>query len=99
MTFFSCFFGDFLVLPPLFYHKSGEKSVDIYFDLPFIYWLFGVSQSTRYLEAKEEYPGHLAMMLVLDSYEFYGGDAEVLSEVAELPLTSRDIMGIGEVPM
>jgi len=46
MTFFSCFFGDFLVLPPLFYHKSGEKSVDIYFDLPFIYWLFGVSQST-----------------------------------------------------
>lgn len=53
----------------------------------------------RYLEAKEEYPGHLAMMLVLDSYEFYGGDAEVLSEVAELPLTSRDIMGIGEVPM
>jgi len=47
MTFFSCFFGDFLVLPPLFYHKSGEKSVDIYFDLPFIYWIFGVSQSTQ----------------------------------------------------
>jgi hypothetical protein len=55
MTFFSCFFGDFLVLPPLFYHKSGEKSVDIYFDLPFIYWLFGVSQSTQiYNKDKEE---------------------------------------------
>jgi hypothetical protein len=53
MTFFSCFFGDFLVLPPLFYHKSGEKSVDIYFDLPFIYWLFGVSQSTLPFYKKE----------------------------------------------
>jgi hypothetical protein len=41
-------------LPPLFYHKSGEKSVDIYFDLPFIYWLFGVSQSTLYNKDKEE---------------------------------------------
>jgi hypothetical protein len=54
MTFFSCFFGDFLVLPPLFYHKSGEKSVDIYFDLPFIYWLFGVSQSTLIQTNKEK---------------------------------------------
>jgi hypothetical protein len=53
MTFFSCFFGDFLVLPPLFYHKSGEKSVDIYFELPFIYWLFGVSQSTHSRVRKE----------------------------------------------
>jgi hypothetical protein len=62
MTFFSCFFGDFLVLPPLFYHKSGEKSVDIYFDLPFIYWLFGVSQSTLYLVRKEA---------TVDDYQFH----------------------------
>ena len=53
----------------------------------------------RYLEAQKEYPDHLVMMLVLDSYEFYGEDAKVLSEVAGLELTSRDIMGIGEVPM
>jgi hypothetical protein len=42
-------------LPPLFYHKSGEKSVDIYFDLPFIYWLFGVSQSTLENNHKEAF--------------------------------------------
>jgi hypothetical protein len=53
-----------LVLPPLFYHKSGEKSVDIYFDLPFIYWLFGVSQSThhftrrRFLNTKRFRPAY-----------------------------------------
>jgi rubredoxin len=41
-------------LSPSFYHKSGEKSVDIYFDLPFIYWLFGVSQSTLNKYIKEE---------------------------------------------
>ena len=37
----------------------------------------------RYLEAQKEYPDHLVMMLVLDSYEFYGEDDVIVYDPNE----------------